>query len=95
MTMTIDGQGELLAEGDLIDWNYIVSFNDGKLIEDSRDRATQWKFMVGKGMVIECVDKALLMMREGSRAVVRCPPELAFGDSDARYPAGSTFIYDI
>ena len=95
MTTVVDGAGDFLAEGDVIEWNYVVKFNDGKLIEDSRDRAMQWKFVVGKGMVIKCVDMALMKMRKGGRAVVRCPPELAFGDSNSRYPAGSTIIYDI
>ena len=96
MTTIVDGEGELLSEGDVIEWNYIVKYNDGKLIEDSRDRAVQWKFVVGKGMVIKCVDMALMKMRgKGSRAVVRCPPELAFGYETGRYPGGSIMIYDI
>ena len=97
MITTIEGVGELIEEGDVVDWNYKTSFMDGKLHEDSRTRKGKWKFVVGKGMVIKCLDLALLHMRKGDTVVVKCPPNLAYGFDmwHGGIPDGSTLIYEI
>ena len=59
MIITVEGEGETVGIGDVVDWHYKMSFLDGKLHENSRDRKSNWKFVVGKGMIIECLDKAL------------------------------------
>ena len=97
MITTIEGEGDTVGVGDMVTWNYKMSFIDGKLHEDSRDRKSNWKVFVGKGMVIECLDLALQKMRKGSTNIVRCPPELAYGYDmwHGGIPDGSTLIYEI
>ena len=97
MITIIEGEGDTVQSGDVVDWNYKCSFLDGRLHEDSRERKGKWKFVVGKGMVIECLDRAIQHMRKGTTAIVRCPPELAYGYDmwHGGIPDGSTLIYEI
>ena len=97
MITTIEGEGDTIQDGDLVDWDYKMSFIDGKVYEDSRERKSKWKFVVGKGMIVKCLDMAILHMKKGSTNIVRCPPELAYGNDmwHGGIPDGSTLIYEI
>ena len=74
-----------------------INLEYDRIYEDSRDRKSKWKFVVGKGMIVKCLDMAILQMKKGSTSIVKCPPELAYGNErwHGGIPDGSTLIYEI
>ncbi len=51
----------------------------GKKFDSSRDRGNPFVFTLGRGSVIQCWELGIASMRFGEKAVLRCPPGLAYG----------------
>merc|ERR1711865_724301 len=90
------GTGEQCQEGPA-SVHYTGTLLDGTKFDSSVDRGTPFEFSVGQGAVIKCWDHALTEMKEGEKASVTCPPDMAYGDQGAGdvIPGGATLNFAI
>ena len=74
------GEGSVVATGDTITIHYEGYFLNGKFFDSTRKRNEPLQFVYGQQwQVISGLEKALVKMRKGSKALVITPSELAFG----------------
>jgi len=72
------GDGKQPTVESTVEVHYHGSFTDGTVFDSSVDRGTTVKFMLAS--VIDGWKEGLLRTREGGRATLIIPPELAYGD---------------
>ncbi|XP_018426918.1 PREDICTED: peptidyl-prolyl cis-trans isomerase FKBP9 [Nanorana parkeri] len=68
-----------VKEGDFVRYHYHGLFPDGTKFDSSYDRGTTYNVFVGKGQIIQGMDKALIGMCVNERRLVKVPPSLAYG----------------
>jgi len=73
------GEGKKIEEGLLVKVHYTGYFEDGEIFDNSVSRSEPFEFMAGEGMVIDGWDKAFKYLREGDKATLWIPYELAYG----------------
>jgi FK506-binding protein 1 len=56
---------------------------NGRKFDSSRDRGQPFVFAVGTGQVIRCWDEGFIGLTVGTRAVLKCTPDYAYGSSGA------------
>ncbi|KAL4151687.1 hypothetical protein PRNP1_008629 [Phytophthora ramorum] len=93
----VEGSGELPPAGDEIRAHYTGTLLDGSKFDSSRDRDSEFKFVLGKGNVIKAWDLAFASMKVGEKAVLTCMPEYAYGASGSppKIPANATLKFDV
>ena len=71
--------------------------NGERKFDSSRERDRPFEFVVGKGKVIKCWDRDIAEMFEGSRVMISCPPNEAYGDRGYHgiIPPGATLRFDV
>ena len=93
------GNGEQISKGDTITIHYEGKFLNGKFFDSTRKREQPFEFVYGsEWQVIEGLEKALGRMREGEKALVILPSELAFGkegSSTGIVPPFTSLIYEL
>ena len=93
------GRGPRPRKGDLINVNYEGRFLDGRFFDSTLDRSEPLDFIFGQEYsIIKGMEEAIGMMREGDKALIIVPSELAFGSSGAGegiIPPYSALIYEI
>ncbi|CEG39850.1 peptidyl-prolyl cis-trans isomerase [Plasmopara halstedii] len=92
-----EGSGECPPAGDEIRAHYTGTLLDGTKFDSSRDRDSEFKFVLGKGNVIKAWDLAFASMRVGEKAMLTCKPEYAYGanGSPPKIPANATLKFDV
>ena len=95
----VKGTGPAVQAGDLITVNYLgVVWGKDKPFDESFSRQPA-TFAIGLGQVIGAWDKGLVGVHQGSRVVVLCPPDLAYGSqgSGSTIPPNATlaFVVDV
>jgi hypothetical protein len=70
---------------------------DGKKFDSSLDRKKSYRFVLGKGQVIQGWDEGIALMNIGSRYFFRVPPELGYGKKGAGtvIPPDATLYFDV
>ncbi|KAG3023971.1 hypothetical protein PC121_g7149 [Phytophthora cactorum] len=93
----VEGSGEFPPAGDEIRAHYTGTLLDGTKFDSSRDRNSEFKFVLGKGNVIKAWDLAFASMKVGEKAVLTCKPEYAYGASGSppKIPANATLKFDV
>jgi peptidylprolyl isomerase len=91
------GVGPLAQNGDFVTVNFSISLLDGTQIFSSTEQGEPVFFELGKPFDTEGMNEALLKMREGGRARIIIPSNLAFGEKGRGniIPPYSTLISDI
>ncbi len=93
------GEGEIVTEGDTITVHYEGKFLNGKFFDSTKKRAQPFEFVYGQEwQVIEGLEEAFGMMREGGKALVILPSDIAFGQegsSTGIIPPFTSLIYEI
>ncbi|MCQ2374915.1 MAG: FKBP-type peptidyl-prolyl cis-trans isomerase [Salinivirgaceae bacterium] len=93
------GTGKAVELGDLVTINYEGRFLNGKFFDSTIKLNQPFEFVYGTEMqVIAGLDEAIGRMREGERALVILPSELAWGDkgsSTGIVPPFTSVIYEI
>ncbi|MEN9705123.1 MAG: hypothetical protein RLZZ393_1002 [Pseudomonadota bacterium] len=90
-----EGSGDSPKAEDQVKVHYEGKFVDGKVFDSSVKRNEPAVFPLTG--VIPCWTEAVQRMKVGGKAVVVCPPELAYGD-EGRPPqmrGGATLVFDI
>ncbi|CAI5712407.1 hypothetical protein KXD40_001680 [Peronospora effusa] len=93
----VEGSGECPPAGYEICAHYTGTLLDGTKFDSSRDRNSEFKFVLGKGNVIKAWDLAFASMKVGEKAILTCKPEYAYGESGSppKIPANATLQFDV
>eukprot|EP00592_Proboscia_alata_P009263 CAMPEP_0194354046 /NCGR_PEP_ID=MMETSP0174-20130528/2230_1 /TAXON_ID=216777 /ORGANISM="Proboscia alata, Strain PI-D3" /LENGTH=176 /DNA_ID=CAMNT_0039122803 /DNA_START=41 /DNA_END=571 /DNA_ORIENTATION=- len=72
-------------------------YNDGKVIDSSREREEAFTFRVGLGEVMSGWDKGLQNMCVGEKRKLTIPSDFAYGKVGAGHdvPGDATLVYDV
>lgn len=89
------GTGPAPQTGDLVKVHYTGTLDDGTEF-DSSAGGDPIEFPLGQGFVIPGWEEGIAMMKEGGKAQLIIPPELAYGDQERPgIPANSTLHFDV
>ncbi|MBE2220307.1 MAG: FKBP-type peptidyl-prolyl cis-trans isomerase [Anaerolineae bacterium] len=91
------GTGTQAKAGDLVAVHYVGTMADGTEFDNSLNRGQPIEFVLGKGMVIPGWDEGVALMKEGGKATLVIPPELAYGSRGAGgvIPGNATLTFDV
>lgn len=93
------GSGKPVELGDIVTVNYEGRFLNGKFFDSTVKRNQAFEFVYGSEMqVIPGMEDAIGRMREGERAIVILPSDLAWGDAGSStgiIPPFTSVIYEI
>jgi len=89
------GDGASPVVEDEVEVHYHGTLTDGTVFDSSVDRGATIKFKLGQ--VIKGWQEGLAMMKEGGKATLVIPPELAYGDagSGGAVPPGATLKFEV
>ncbi len=94
----IQGDGPKLEAGQTLTAQYVGQvYPDGDVFDESWTSAAR-SFQVGSGSLIKCWDDLLVGQEIGSRVVLVCPADTAYGDSPqegGKIKPGDTLIFSI
>ena len=80
---TVEGSGEQAKSGDHVRVHYTGSFLDGRVFDSSVERGEPIVFKLGVGQVIPGWDQGIALLKQGEKANLYIPPELAYGEAGA------------
>ncbi len=90
------GNGAEAANGKLISAHYVLSLQDGTVIQNSKDFGAPFQFVLGAGQVIPGWETGFAGMKVGGVRTIIIPPALAYGDQQAGpIPPNSTLIFTV
>ena len=89
------GSGQAPNTGDIVTVHYTGTLEDGSEF-DSSAGGEPIEFPIGVGYVIPGWDEGIALMREGGKAQLIIPAELAYGPQERPgIPANSTLYFDV
>ena len=90
-----EGDGASPEISDEVEVHYHGTLVDGTVFDSSVERGATIKFKLGQ--VIKGWQEGLAMMKEGGKATLVIPPELAYGDagSGGAVPPGATLKFEV
>lgn len=74
-----EGTGERPVKGQQVYVNYYGCLNNGQMFDNSFDHGAPYRFVIGVGSVVRGWDIGVGMMKEGGKALLILPPDLAYG----------------
>jgi hypothetical protein len=93
------GKGEKIVPGDTITVNYEGRFLNGRFFDSTIRRNQPFQFVYGtEWQVVEGLEEAIGMMREGEKSLFILPSELAFGtegSSTGIIPPFTSLIFEV
>ena len=91
------GTGVQAEAGKMVSVHYTGKFQDGKVFDSSVSRGEPITFKLGVGRVIKGWDEGIALMKEGGKAQLVIPPELAYGERGAGgvIPPDATLVFDV
>lgn len=94
-----EGTGKMIEPGDTVLVNYEGRFLNGKFFDSTVRRNKPFQFVYGtEWQVIEGMEKAIGIMREGEKALFILPSELAFGNrgsTNSIIPPFTSLIFEV
>lgn len=96
--MLAEGGGEQPQPGDVVAVHYEGRLADGTVFDSSYSRGDPIRFPLGQGYVIPGWEEGIALLREGGKARLVIPPNLAYGDTGAGngvIPPNSTLTFDV
>ncbi len=95
--ITQEGTGKTVAKGNTVNVHYTGYLLDGSKFDSSVDRNQPFPVTVGAGQVIAGWEEGLEGLKEGSKATLIIPSELAYGERGAGQdiPPFSTIVFDV
>ena len=93
---TLEGTGSLPDFGNTVTVHYEGKFLDGEVFDSSTDSGEPFSFTLGLGQVISGWDEGISYMKNGGKATLIIPSNLAYGaDGRGSIPGYSTLIFDV
>lgn len=90
------GSGIEAESGKLLTVHYVLTLQDGTVLQSSKDFGQPFQFLLGAGQVISGWDIGLQNMKVGGIRTLIIPPHLAYGDKQVgSIPANSTLIFTV
>jgi len=95
--ITQQGGGIRAESGDKIVAHYTGKFPGGEIFDSSVPRGTPLTFNLGKGQVIKGWDEGFTLLKEGDKATLIIPYQLAYGAGGRppQIPPKATLIFDV
>lgn len=91
-----EGKGPKPQPGNRVTVHYRGSLKDGTVFDSSFERGQPVTFPIGVGQLIRGWDEGIPMFQEGSRIMLRIPPELGYGARSAgSIPPNSVLYFEI
>ncbi len=91
-----EGTGEIPQAGEQVAVHYTGYLENGERFDSSYDRDRPFTFALGQGQVIKGWDEGVALLKKGSKAVLRIPPDLAYGPiKRGPIPANATLFFEI
>lgn len=92
-----EGTGASPGPGSMVAVHYTGTLEDGTVFDSSRERGQPIEFPLGRGQVIPGWDEGIALMKEGGKARLIIPSELAYGEQGIQgiIPPGATLIFDV
>lgn len=89
--------GEKIVKGSTIKFHFSGFFKDGKMFETSTDKPQPVAVKAGAGQMVPGWDEALLLLKQGEKAKLFIPYQLAFGENGLNpiIPPKTDIIIDI
>ncbi|GMT12959.1 hypothetical protein PFISCL1PPCAC_4256, partial [Pristionchus fissidentatus] len=83
--------------GSRVECHYVLSLEDGKKIDSSRDREKTYKFNLGKGELIKGWEQGIPQMSTGQRAMMKVSSDLAYGPTGIPkvIPPNASLVFDV
>ena len=88
-----EGTGSALALHDTVYVKYTGKFLDGTIFDSNTTASTYLIFPIGEGWVITGFDEGVSYMKEGGKATLLIPSELAYGSNGSGYSYDPTYGY--
>ncbi len=91
------GSGPAPQAGEIVAVHYKGTLEDGTEFDNSYSRGEPIRFPLGQGMVIPGWEEGIALMREGGKAKLTIPPELAYGErgTGGVIPPNATLIFEL
>lgn len=97
--LTKSGTGKNAVSGDLVKIHYEGRFIDGRYFDSTKKNNEPVEFILGQEfIVIKGIEEAVKMMKEGDKALIILPSDLAFGEKGAGegiVPPFTAIIYEV
>ena len=91
-----EGEGPLPEKGKPVVVHYSGYLEDGTKFDSSYDRNKPFTFTLGIGQVIKGWDEGIGMLKPGSKALLRIPPDLGYGSTArGQIPANATLYFEV
>ncbi len=89
------GDGESPKTTDTVRVHYHGTLTDGSIFDSSVDRGQPAEFPLNR--VIPCWTEGVALMKEGGKATLVCPSEIAYGDRGAppKIEGGATLTFEV
>ncbi len=88
------GSGEHPNAANTVEVHYHGTLRDGTVFDSSVERGKPASFALGR--VIPCWTEAIQLMRVGGKAIITCPPDLAYRDQGAgSIPPGAALQFEV
>ena len=71
------------TKGKQVKAHYTGTLLDGTKFDSSVDRGQPFTFKIGVGQVIKCWDEGMMKLKKGQKAILNCPPDIAYGSRGA------------
>ncbi|GMT26532.1 hypothetical protein PFISCL1PPCAC_17829, partial [Pristionchus fissidentatus] len=83
--------------GNQVECHYVLTLENGKKIDSSRDRGSTFKFKLGKGEVIKGWDQGVAQMSKGQRVTMKISSDLGYGPGGipGTIPPNATLVFDV
>jgi peptidylprolyl isomerase len=92
----VKGTGDAPKEGDLITMDFTASLSDGTELANTYTDGAPVSVVWGKGRLLEGWEEGMGLMKEGGKAQLLLPAELAFGVEGAgSIPAGAQILIEV
>jgi len=91
------GTGPKPKTGDRVKVHYTGTLEDGSKFDSSVDRGVPFEFPIGQGRVIKGWDEGIAMLNVGSKALLKIPAKLAYGERGAGgvIPPNATLYFEV
>ena len=85
------------TKGKIVTAHYTGKLLDGKVFDSSVTRGQPFKFTIGVGQVIKCWDEGMMKLKKGQKAILNCPPDIAYGARGAGglIPPNATLKFEV
>ena len=90
-----EGSGARPGAANVVKVHYRGTFPDGKEFDSSYARGTPIEFPLNR--VIPCWTEGVSKMKEGGKARLTCPPQIAYGERGAGnvIPPNATLVFEV